>query len=114
GLPEAPAAGSYEARINDWADGEFAAGRGAEPAAAMRMMVRLARGDAGVLSGRPISVPHTLPGFLPPLPPPPHTAPAPPSPPRAPPLPPHPTEIDPAQAPLPRSPDDAAAHGDDR
>jgi NAD(P)-dependent dehydrogenase (short-subunit alcohol dehydrogenase family) len=55
-LPENPPADSYIGRIKAWALQELAAGRGADPAAAMHLMVRIARGDADALTGRHLSV----------------------------------------------------------
>jgi NAD(P)-dependent dehydrogenase (short-subunit alcohol dehydrogenase family) len=51
-----PAAGSYEGRILQWVQGELDAGRGAEPAEAVDLIVRIAAGHADVLSGRHLSV----------------------------------------------------------
>jgi NAD(P)-dependent dehydrogenase (short-subunit alcohol dehydrogenase family) len=48
--------GSYAGRIHAWVQRELDQGRGAEAESAMRLMVRLARGDADALSGRHISV----------------------------------------------------------
>ena len=55
GLPDAPA-DSHIGRIRAWVEHEMAEGRGADPACAMRLMARLARGDGDALSGRHISV----------------------------------------------------------
>jgi NAD(P)-dependent dehydrogenase (short-subunit alcohol dehydrogenase family) len=56
GLPEHAAPGTYAGRIRTWVAEELAAGRGADPAAAMRLLLRVARGDADLLSGRHLSV----------------------------------------------------------
>jgi NAD(P)-dependent dehydrogenase (short-subunit alcohol dehydrogenase family) len=61
GLSEAAVActaapGSAEARRDAWIRRQLAAGRGAEPAAVTRLMVRIAAGDADDLSGCHLSV----------------------------------------------------------
>ena len=56
GLPADAPADSHVGRIRAWAMRELDQGRGADPASAMRMMARLARGDADALSGRHLSV----------------------------------------------------------
>ena len=47
---------SHEARIRRWALNELAEGRGADPARAVELLLRLAAGDGDVLSGRHLSV----------------------------------------------------------
>jgi NAD(P)-dependent dehydrogenase (short-subunit alcohol dehydrogenase family) len=64
GLPGPAAPDSYAGRIRTWVEHEFDHGRGADPAAAMRLMVRLARGDADALSGRHVSVHDDLDAML--------------------------------------------------
>jgi hypothetical protein len=49
-------AGPYERQLRDWVTREFEEGRGADPAAAGKLLVRLAAGEADALSGRHISV----------------------------------------------------------
>ena len=53
---EGAAAGPYFAQIRDWVARELDQGRGGDPMKAMRLMLRLARGDADDLSGLHISV----------------------------------------------------------
>jgi NAD(P)-dependent dehydrogenase (short-subunit alcohol dehydrogenase family) len=55
-VPTQPEPGSYEAHVYNWVARQFADGHGADPADAMRLFVRLARGDGDVLSGRHVSV----------------------------------------------------------
>jgi NAD(P)-dependent dehydrogenase (short-subunit alcohol dehydrogenase family) len=55
-LPADIEPGSYFAHVRDWVMQEFESGRGADPTAAMRLMVRLACGDGDALSGLHISV----------------------------------------------------------
>ena len=62
-LPDGPDE-SLAGRIRNWALREFDAGRGASPAAAMRLLVRLARGDADALTGRHLSVHDDLDAML--------------------------------------------------
>ena len=64
GLPEQASPDSYAGRIRTWVEHELEHGRGADPAAAMRLMVRLARGDADALSGRHVSVHDDLDAML--------------------------------------------------
>jgi NAD(P)-dependent dehydrogenase (short-subunit alcohol dehydrogenase family) len=54
-LPDGPD-DSHVGRIRTWAQREIEEGRGANPTNAMRLMTRLARGDADALSGRHLSV----------------------------------------------------------
>jgi NAD(P)-dependent dehydrogenase (short-subunit alcohol dehydrogenase family) len=56
GLPDPSTLNEYERTVHDWVFGQFARGRGAKPAAAMELIVRLARGDGDALWGRHISV----------------------------------------------------------
>src|SRR5262249_26252004 len=49
-------AGSHERHVRDWAFSGLAEGRGAGPARAMDLLIRLAAGDADRLSGRHLSV----------------------------------------------------------
>jgi NAD(P)-dependent dehydrogenase (short-subunit alcohol dehydrogenase family) len=51
-----PAIGSHEWRIRRWVHAEISSGRGADPDAAIRLIVRLAAGDGDRLSGRHLSV----------------------------------------------------------
>jgi NAD(P)-dependent dehydrogenase (short-subunit alcohol dehydrogenase family) len=53
---EEPAVGSHQWRIRQWVHHEISSGRGAEPDAAIRLIVRLAAGDGDRLSGRHLSV----------------------------------------------------------
>ena len=55
-IGDAPTEDSYETRIRDWVTRELSEGRGADPAAAMRLVMRLATGSADALSGRHMSV----------------------------------------------------------
>jgi NAD(P)-dependent dehydrogenase (short-subunit alcohol dehydrogenase family) len=55
---------SYEDRIWAWVDRELAEGRGADPADAVDLIVRLAAGDADALSGRHVSVHDDLDALL--------------------------------------------------
>jgi NAD(P)-dependent dehydrogenase (short-subunit alcohol dehydrogenase family) len=48
--------GSAEATVANWVRGELSAGRGADPALAANLVVRLAAGDADALSGCHLSV----------------------------------------------------------
>jgi NAD(P)-dependent dehydrogenase (short-subunit alcohol dehydrogenase family) len=51
-----PPAGSAEAKIYEWVRRELEEGRGAEPDAAARFLLRIAVGDADSLTGRHLSV----------------------------------------------------------
>jgi NAD(P)-dependent dehydrogenase (short-subunit alcohol dehydrogenase family) len=51
-----PTIGSHEWRIRQWVHEEISSGRGADPDAAIRLIVRLAAGDGDRLSGRHLSV----------------------------------------------------------
>jgi NAD(P)-dependent dehydrogenase (short-subunit alcohol dehydrogenase family) len=51
-----PEAGPYVARVRTWVEGEFRAGRGAEPAAAVALLRRIAAGGLDELSGHHLSV----------------------------------------------------------
>jgi NAD(P)-dependent dehydrogenase (short-subunit alcohol dehydrogenase family) len=51
-----PAVGSHLWRIQRWVQHEISAGRGADPGAAIHLIVRLAAGGADALSGRHLSV----------------------------------------------------------
>jgi NAD(P)-dependent dehydrogenase (short-subunit alcohol dehydrogenase family) len=51
-----PAVGSHLWRVQRWVQHEISAGRGADPGAAVHLIVRLAAGDADALSGRHLSV----------------------------------------------------------
>jgi NAD(P)-dependent dehydrogenase (short-subunit alcohol dehydrogenase family) len=64
GLPDDPANGSYAAGVRAWVARELAAGHGADPAAAMHLMLRIARGDADALSGRHLTVDDDLDALL--------------------------------------------------
>jgi NAD(P)-dependent dehydrogenase (short-subunit alcohol dehydrogenase family) len=55
---------SHETRIRDWVTRELSEGRGADTAAAMRLVMRLATGSADALSGRHISVHDDLDAML--------------------------------------------------
>jgi len=50
------APGSYVGRVRAWVEGELRAGRGAEPAAAVALLRRIAAGDLDALSGQYLSV----------------------------------------------------------
>ncbi len=63
-LADAAPAGSAEARMYAWVRQELAAGRGAEPALAVRLVIRLATGDADRLSGCHLSVHDDLDAIL--------------------------------------------------
>ena len=63
-LADAAPAGSAEARMYAWVRQELAAGRGAEPALAARLVIRLATGDADRLSGCHLSVHDDLDAIL--------------------------------------------------
>jgi NAD(P)-dependent dehydrogenase (short-subunit alcohol dehydrogenase family) len=54
--PDADADDSYADRIRSWMTREISEGRGADPASAMRLVMRLACGGADALSGRHVSV----------------------------------------------------------
>jgi len=64
--PDKPASSplSHEDRIWSWVDRELAEGRGAQPADAVDLIVRLAAGDADALSGRHVSVHDDLDALL--------------------------------------------------
>jgi NAD(P)-dependent dehydrogenase (short-subunit alcohol dehydrogenase family) len=47
---------AYEGHVRDWALNELAEGRGADPARAVELLIRVAAGDADGLSGRHLSV----------------------------------------------------------
>jgi NAD(P)-dependent dehydrogenase (short-subunit alcohol dehydrogenase family) len=64
GLHDGAGSDSYLTQIRVWVDDEIAHGRGADPAAAMHMMLRIARGDADPLSGRHLSVHDDLDALL--------------------------------------------------
>jgi NAD(P)-dependent dehydrogenase (short-subunit alcohol dehydrogenase family) len=55
---------SYERRVRDWALGEIAAGRGADPTEAIELLMRLASGEGDRLSGRHLSVHDDLDNLL--------------------------------------------------
>jgi NAD(P)-dependent dehydrogenase (short-subunit alcohol dehydrogenase family) len=55
-LTSRPSAGSGEAKVYGWVRRELAEGRGAEPDAAARFLLRIAAGDADGLAGRHLSV----------------------------------------------------------
>ena len=63
-LADAAPAGSAEARMYAWVRQELAVGRGAEPALAVRLVIRLATGDADRLSGCHLSVHDDLDAIL--------------------------------------------------
>jgi NAD(P)-dependent dehydrogenase (short-subunit alcohol dehydrogenase family) len=54
----------HEERIRGWALGELSEGRGAQPAQAVELILRLAAGDADSLSGRHLSVHDDLDALL--------------------------------------------------
>jgi hypothetical protein len=54
--PNAAHPTSYQDRIWTWIRNELAEGRGADPADAIELIVRLAAGDADILTGRHVSV----------------------------------------------------------
>jgi hypothetical protein len=56
GLPDDAPAESYAGHIKAWVSHELDSGRGADPACAMQLIVRLARGDGDLLTGRHLSV----------------------------------------------------------
>ena len=64
GLPDAAPADSYAGQVRTWVTQELDHGGGADPKAAMRLMLRLARGDADSLSGRHLSVDDDLDALL--------------------------------------------------
>jgi NAD(P)-dependent dehydrogenase (short-subunit alcohol dehydrogenase family) len=64
GLPEAAPADSYAGQVRTWVTHELDHGSAADPKAAMRLMLRLARGDADALSGRHLSVHDDLDALL--------------------------------------------------
>jgi NAD(P)-dependent dehydrogenase (short-subunit alcohol dehydrogenase family) len=55
---------SHQARIWTWVRNELAEGRGADPAAAIKLIVRLAAGEADDLTGRHVSVHDDLDALL--------------------------------------------------
>jgi len=55
-LPDDQEADAYATHIKAWVAHEIAVGRGGDPRRAMRLLVRIARGDADALSGRHVSV----------------------------------------------------------
>ena len=63
-LADAAPPGSAEARMYAWVRQELRAGRGAEPALAVRLVIRLATGDADRLSGCHLSVHDDLDAIL--------------------------------------------------
>ena len=63
-LADAAPASSAEARMYAWVRQELAAGRGAEPALAARLVIRLATGDSDRLSGCHLSVHDDLDAIL--------------------------------------------------
>ena len=55
-IGDSTAEDSHETRIRDWVTRELSEGRGADPAAAMQLVMKLATGNADTLSGRHLSV----------------------------------------------------------
>jgi NAD(P)-dependent dehydrogenase (short-subunit alcohol dehydrogenase family) len=64
GIPGDDAPTVHEARIRRWVAREIDEGRGADPAAAMRLILRLCAGEADALSGRHVSVHDDLDAML--------------------------------------------------